>query len=956
MRRRSITILSLLLALVALPSIAQTEAQPAPSWRDDLDGELPVDSLLTTGKLGNGLSYYIRENREPANRAEIWLLVDAGSNQEDDDQQGLAHFVEHMAFNGTENYPRQKLIDYLESTGMRFGPDINAYTSFEETVYMLKVPTDDAQTLSTGFEILREWAQGVSFAAEEVEKERGVVVEEWRLGLGAEARIRDKQFPVLFKDSRYAERLPIGKRDILETAPVDALKRFYRDWYRPDLMAVIAVGDFDRSAVETQIVENFSGLTNPESPRPREIYPVPDHDETLFAIVTDAEAPATLLSIYYKLPRRPEGSANDYRRSLAEGLYFSMLNSRLNEVSRQPDPPFLAAASDASNRFVRSKEVFMQLAAVKEDQVEIGLEALLTEVERVDRHGFTETELERAKAEYLRAMERVYEERENLDSGTYAAEYSRVFRFGEPTPGIAVELEMIRQFFPTITVDELNGLVQDWITEENRVVLLAAPDKFEETLPSGDELLAVFSSTENAEIAAYEDVVPETPLLAEVPEGGRVRIERRLDGVDAVDWRLANGVRVIVKPTDFRADQVLMSGFSPGGSSIVPDKDYESASISTTLIEEGGLAEFDLVTLEKMLAGKAVQASPYLGELEEGISAAASPDDLETMLQIVYLYFTAPRMDEVAFDTFVGRVRGLIENRGTRPEVVFNDRLVETLTQDHFRRRPPDAAFVEALDLQTAYDVYRDRFSDASDFTFVLVGSVDPDTIKPLVTKYLGGLPSTRREETWRDIGVESPDSVERFEVFRGGEPKSQVRLVFTGPAEFSREAVYEMASLRMVLEMRLREILREDMGGTYGVSVSGGVNSRPKDGYSLTIGFGCAPENAEDLIAATLAELERIKAEGVDASYVAKVTEQQKRKRETDLRENGFWLGAIKNYVSHGWDPAEILSFEEMVDGLTPEVIREAAARYLDEDRYVLGVLYPEDWANRLESEAVAP
>ena len=443
------------------PAGASPAAEATPDWRDDLDAPLSVDSLLTLGQLDNGLTYYIRENRQPEKRAEIWLIVDAGSNQEDDDQQGLAHFVEHMAFNGTERFPRQKLIDYLERTGMRFGPDINAYTSFEETVYMLRMPTDEEGLLETGIEILREWASAVSFADEEVEKERGVVVEEWRLGLGAEARIRDKQFPVLFKDSRYAERLPIGKKEILETAPTEALRRFYHDWYRPDLMAVVAVGDFDGERIERLIVENFSPLTNPEEPRERKIYPVPDHDETLYAIVTDPEAPATLLAIYYKLPRRPEGSAADYRRSLAENLYFDMLNARLNEDSRQADPPFLYAASDASNRFVRSKEVYLQIAAVKEDEVERGLRALLTEVERVDRHGFTETELERSKAEYQRAMERIYQERDHLDSGSYAAEYSRVFRFGEPTPGIAVELEMVREFLPTITVDELNGLVSD---------------------------------------------------------------------------------------------------------------------------------------------------------------------------------------------------------------------------------------------------------------------------------------------------------------------------------------------------------------------------------------------------------------------------------------------------------------------------------------------------------------
>ena len=377
--------------------------------------------------------------------------------------------------------------------------------------------------------------------------------------------------------------------------------------------------------------------------------------------------------------------------------------------------------------------------------------------------------------------------------------------------------------------------------------------------------------------------------------------------------------------------------------------------LSTAVLEEGGLADFDLVTLEKMLAGKAVRASPYLGELEEGVSAAASPTDLETMLQLVYLTFTSPRMDRAAFDTFIGRMRGLIDNRDSRPETVFQDRLMEVISQGHYRRRPPDESFVEALDLEKAHQIYLDRFADASDFTFVIVGSIDPDEIKPLVAKYLGGLPSTRREETWQDIGLESPEGIETFEVFRGSEPKAQVRIVFTGPAEFNRQAVHDMGSLETVLSMRLREILREEMGGTYGVSVGGSVNSRPEEGYSLTIGFGCAPENAEQLTAAVFEEIERLRAEGVDESYVEKVREQQLRKRETDLKENGFWLGAIKNYLTQGWDPAGILAFDELASELPTERVLDAARRYLNQERYVLGVLYPEDWAEKAARD-VAP
>lgn len=931
----------------ALPVAGQEPAESAdqPSWKQFPDQPMLVDPLLTVGQLDNGLTYYIRRNPEPENRAALWLVVNAGSNQEDDDQQGLAHFVEHMAFNGTENYPRQKLIDYLESTGMRFGPDINAYTSFDETVYMLTVPTDKSGFVETGIEILREWAQAVTFDETEVDKERGVVVEEWRLGLGAETRIRDQILPVLFKDSRYAERLPIGKKETLENAPYDALRRFYRDWYRPDLMAVIAVGDFEEADVRKLIEESFSALENPAELRPRQVYPVPDHEETLFAKVTDAEAPATLLQVYYKLPRQEEQSATAYRRSLVEGLYNSMMNARLDEVSRQPDPPFIMAGSGQDNRFVRSREVFMQLAVAQEDRVERALEALLAEAERVDRFGFTETELERAKAERLRGVERIYQERDNIDSDIYAAEYNRVFLWGEPTPGIAVELDMVREFLPTITLEELNELARSWVTDQNRVVLIVAPDKYADSLPAGDTVLAEFDAVKELELEPYIDEVTDSGLLAELPEPGRVIIERRNDAVGVIDWRLSNGARVLLKPTDFREDQVLLSGFSPGGHSLVPDEQHVSAMFATTILEEGGLGEFDVVTLEKMLAGKAVQASTYIGELEEGVSGGASPTDLETLLQLVYLGFTEPRPDATAFDTFTRRMGGLIENRGARPEVVFQDKLTEVLTGGHFRRRPPTEAFLAELNLGIAYEIYRDRFADASDFTFIMVGTFDPEKVKPLVTRYIGGLPSSRRDETWRDIGIEGPETIEKIEVRQGREPKSQVRLVFSGETTFDRQGVYEMQSLATVLSMRLREILREDMGGTYGVGVNGGLYSRPKEGYSLSVSFGCAPENAQDLIDAVFAELRRVKREGVDASYVDKVKEQQIRKRETDIKANGFWVAAIKNYVNQGWELEEILEHGALVEQLSSERIQAAANRYLDDEKFVLGVLFPEDW-----------
>jgi len=585
---------SLLLLIIGLLATVGASAQePAPSSEPgfDLSAKLPIDSDVLKGQLDNGLTYLIRANQKPENRAELWLVVNAGSIQEDDDQQGLAHFVEHMAFNGTRNFEKQELVDYLEHIGMTFGPDINAFTSFDETVYNLTIPTDDDETVATAFQILEDWAHGLAFDDEEIDKERGVVIEEWRLGRGAQARVRDKQFPVLFKGSRYAERLPIGKKEILESAPHDVLRRFYRDWYRPDLMAVIAVGDFEPEVMEKLIRKHFADLQMPDEPRQRETYPVPDQDEDLFAITTDPEVTMTSVGVYYKLPKRPQGTAGDYRRQVVEQLYHAMINSRLGELTQKADPPFLYAVS-ASAGIVRSRDFFLQVAGVREGQVIRGLEALLTEAERADRFGFTETELNRQKADLLRAYQQAYVERDKRESVSLASEYMRHFLDDEPIPGIEMELEIVETFLPTITLEELNELADKAITQTNRVVLLSGPEKADQPLPSEKALTAAFGNVADSEIVAYVDRVRDKPLLEHEPTASTVAEERFIEEIDVTEWRLENGIRVVFKPTDFKNDQVLLTGFSPGGHSLVPDAKYSSAVFADTIMSEGGVGEF----------------------------------------------------------------------------------------------------------------------------------------------------------------------------------------------------------------------------------------------------------------------------------------------------------------------------------------------------------------------------
>jgi zinc protease len=908
-----------------------------------LTAELPLDPLVRKGRLANGLTYLVRQNRRPEKRAELWLVVDAGSVLEDPGQEGLAHFVEHMAFNGTRRFPRQELVSYFESVGMQLGPDLNATTTFDETIYSLTVPTDRPQVVEQALGIFADWiGGGIRFDPAEVEKERGVVVEEWRLGRGADARLLERQFPLLFRGSRYAERLPIGSREVLERASAAALSRFYRDWYRPELAAVIAVGDFDPAAIEAAIGRHLSAVRAPRRPRRRPAIAIPPHPETLIAIATDPEATSTQVSVYYKHPRRPEATYGDYRRFLVETAYDSLVGARLAELAQEAEPPFMWAAA-ASDSLVRGGSVYYQVAEVAEGGVQQGLQALLTEAEKIDRFGFTASELERVKKDLARSYEQIERERETSDSRSFAAEYRRHFLEGEPVPGIALEAELARRFIAGITLEEVNRLGREWITEDNRVVLVAGPAKTAASLPGEAELLAAFAAVRESPLSPYVDRVKDEPLVAERPAPGPVVDERTVPEIGVTEWRLANGVRVVLKPTDFKQDEVLLGGFSPGGHSLVADEAYNSANFATALLGEGGLGHFSLVELEKALAGKRAEVSPYIGELSEGISGWASPEDLETLFQLLYLAFTAPRADPDAARSLLGKVEAILANRLASPEAAFQDRLAEALSGHHPRRRTLTPEILATIDLATALAVYRERFADASDFTFLLVGRFEPAAVKPLVETYLGGLPARGRSESFRDLGIEPPEGIEEVRVERGLEPKSLVSLIFTNEAQWSRENLHAISTLADVLSLRLREVLREDRGATYGVSVSGNISARPRQVSSFSLSFGCAPENTAALVAGVFAELAAIRRDGVAAADLAKVTEAQLRRRETQLRENGFWLGALTTFYDLGLDPRLILAFPDLVAATTAESLRGAARRYLPEDRYVLGILSPE-------------
>ena len=903
---------------------------------------LKIDPAISYGKFENGLTYYIKVNKKPEKRAELRLAVKTGSVKGDDDQLGLAHFCEHMAFNGTKSFPKNEIINLLEKEGIRLGPDVNAGTSFDQTVYMLQIPTDSAQLVEKALRILQEWASAVSYDGSEIDKERGVIVEEWRLGRGASARVFDKHLPKLLYNSQYAKRWIIGKKEIIETAPHETFRRFFRDWYRPELMAVAVVGDFDKAAMERLIKEKFSGLKNPTSARPRVDFPIPRHPETMVSIATDKELPNTTVEMYFKRDAEVERTAGDYRQSIVGQLYDGMFNKRLQERMQKPNPPFIFGFGGDS-RFLGKSQVYRLFAQVKENTMLDALEYLLSEAERVRQFGFTATELERQKSQQLRSIEQMFKERDKTESRNYADEYIRNFLQQEPIPGIEVEFNLNKQFLPGITLDEVNRLASVRVGSAGRVVMISAPEKEGVKTPSEAEVLAVVHAVGKKKLDAYIDQVSAKPLMAVPPKGGAIVGERRIESLGVTEWKLSNGALVVLKPTDFKNDEILFSAYSNGGSSLASDPDFLSASFASQAVSLSGVGEFDAISLGKMLTGKVVNVNPMITPLSEGFSGSASPQDLETLFQLTYLYATAPRKDTGAVGAFMMRVRASLQNRNLSPEGAFSDTATVTLAQYHFRARPMTPKLLDELNLDKAFAFYKDRFADMGDFTYFFVGNFQPEKIKPLVERYLASMPSTGRKESWKEMGIFPPKGVINKEVYRGIEPKSSVRITYTGPFEWSQQNRYDFNSLLELLNIRLREVIREEKSGTYGIGAGGSPSLYPHPEYSISISWGCDPARVDELVKTVFQQLDSLRIKEPDQVYIDKVKEIHRRNYEVNLKENRYWLSNLRQYYANGDNPEQMLNYPKLVDNLSRTAIFSAAKKYLDPRNVVKVVLLPE-------------
>jgi zinc protease len=929
-------------AQVAAPPQPPATAAP-PAATAALTDVLPLDSAVRAGRLPNGLRYFIRQNGRPANRVSLRLAVDAGSIQEADDQRGLAHFLEHMAFNGSTHFKPGELVAFLESIGARFGPHVNASTSFDETIYMLDVPTDRDGYVDKALLALRDFAGGASLTTEEIDRERGVVLEEWRGRLGAGSRVADQQLPVIFAGSRYAERLPIGLPEILKSFPPDRVRDFYRTWYRADRMAVVVSGDVPVDEAERMVRARFGDMPTPAGPAPAVDTTVPASGPTAVKMVVDPEAQGWSVTAAFKSVPESEETVDAYRRSLVRALGMQMFNARLAEVARDPKAPFLSASADVSS-IVRHLSLFELSADVPAGGTAAGLEAVVREARRVQQFGFAAAELERARAALLAGYERAYNERNTAESATLANELVRHFLEHEPAPGIAYEFALAKRFVPAVTADEVTALMRRLIRDDNRLALGVAPASPETPAPTDATLTAALTSAFAAPVTAWTDGLAGRALVTDPPAPGKVTGRRQIAAVGVTVLTLSNGVEVWLKPTDYKADQVVFTGYAYGGASLVGEADYPEAALLPALVEIGGLGGLTPVDLEKVLAGRIATASIDMDSYTHGLSGSSTPKDFETALQLAYLTFTAPELNAAGLDLLKRRFSAMLANQLQSPRYVFGEKVREVTTSGHYTARGLTPAVVEGLDLAAMQRIHRERFGNAADFTFFIAGAFSEADVVPMIERWLGSLPTTgpRRTE-FRDLKLQFPGAIQRAEVDKGKEPASQSVMAFFADTKLDELEMHRARAASTLVSMRLRDILREQLGGTYGVNVSYG-NTIPQPGYgTVTVAFGSAPDRVDGLQKAVLAEVTRLRDQGPSAEDVQKVQEMERRELETSQRQNPYWIGSLQTVHMLKWDAASIARRGERTASLSVPVLHDAIKKYLPLDRYVVVTLKPE-------------
>jgi zinc protease len=903
---------------------------------------LPLDPAVRTGKLSNGFTYYIRHNTEPKHRVVLYLANKIGSIQEDDNQRGLAHFMEHMSFNGTKHYPKNQLIEYLQKSGVRFGADLNAYTSFTETVYQLPLPSDDTSIVRNGLQIMRDWAADATLETEEIDKERGVVLEEKRLRLGAGQRMQDSAFPLQMNHSRYAVRLPIGTEEVLKTFTPATLKKFYKDWYRPDQQALIVVGDIDVNAIEQQIKKLFGDLKNPAVKRPVQQYTIPLTGKDQFKILTDPEQTTTQISITIKQPELAMKTKADFRDQLIRILYNQALAGRFRELAAKSNPPFTQAGAGMQG-FMGGLDAFSVNIVPKPGRTEEAFNAVWTEVIRLQQTGVTTSELERAKTSWLTRMDNAVKESSKTPSSAYVKEYLEYFLRGAAAPGITAEAALTKELIAGITLQDLNTAVAKAIKDTDRDIFIYAPEKERTTLPGETTVNSWIAKVKREKLSPWKDEGSQQTLLSTLPVAGKVIKREKMDSIAMTIYTLNNGVKVWTKATDFRNEEITFTAFSEGGTSLYGDEVFLSATNAVQLMVANGVSTFTPVQLSKMLTGRSVQVQPYIQERYEGISGGATPKDLETALQLTYLYFTAPRKDTAIFHNIISSSKAAIANRHNNPEAMFADTVNLVLGQYHYRRQPITVSRMDSIDLDKAYNIYKERFANAGDFTFVFTGNIDTATFIPLIERYLGSLPAAANREQAKGAGIPMPEGKISKTVYKGKDNKATIRLYYSGKYQFNEANNTQLSALGTILQYRMTSRIRELEGGAYSPQAGVSYNKKPQSRYTFSIQITCASGNVEKLITAVQEEIEKIKTDGPTADEIGKFMAERTRAAETQISTNAYWRGYIVYALQNDEPVNGVLHPNALLNTITIQSIQQAARQYIDPDNYIRLILMPE-------------
>lgn len=909
----------------------------------DLKAPMPVDKKVRIGKLENGLTYYIRKNAMPENRIELRLAVNAGSMQETDAQVGLAHFTEHMCFNGTTNFPKNELVSYLQSIGVRFGADINAYTSFDETVYMLQIPSDKKDIVEKGYQVIADWAHAVTMESKQIDDERGVIIEEYRMGLGADDRMRKKWFPTAFYNSLYANRLPIGTLENLQSFKHETIRDFYSSWYRPNLQAVIVVGNVDLDSAEAKIKQYFSALKNPASPKEKKLYDVAGNKEPLVSIVTDKEATGNMLLFFTKHKAIPNTTIGDYRQKLINNLYNSMMSSRLRELQQNPDCPFIMADASYGGFLARTMEAYMCYAAPKENKIIEAMRVLIAENERVKQFGFLATEFNRAKEEALSNLESKVKEVEKTESANFCSEYVQNFLIQEPISSAKTEYSYAQKLMEGITLEEVNILAKKWLTDENQVVVITTPEKQGVNVPTEKEVLETLKDPKLRNVAAYVDNFKPEPLLSKELTPKKVVSKTENKELGTTELVLSNGVKVILKPTDFKNDEILMYAKSAGGLSLIPAEDYPSGFLATSVIDRSGIGTFDNSQLEKKLKGKKISINPFLDQTSEGFNGSATPKDLDYLFQLSYLYFDAPRKDQKAFESVVSEMKNQMKLLGNNPLFAFYDTLLKTATQNDPRQIAiPTEEFINKAEFEKVWKIYTDRFSNAGDFTFFFVGAFTVDSITPFIEKYIANLPNTGRQESYKDVFKKFPEKTIDFTIKKGIDDKGMLAIMFKEDYEWNDQNNLALNMIKEVISIKAIEIIREKMSGVYSPQIQLQLEKHPTSSYMLMAMFSCSPKMEKKITKALMNIISEIQKNGPSVEDLNKVKEQFLRERETELKTNEFWLHKLAQ-LSFNNDPiSNVTTFEQRVKATTVEDLKIAAQKLIKKDHFLRVTLIP--------------